>query len=142
MNETSDAPRDDLSASSSRPGAKTWPAGLPAMRLHRRQRTFAPRPPLGGTGSAGPLIGPAPRFLRAKRALVGLALLALAWLGLSVVALLGMSALDVLPIQRLSVNLAVSLVEVIGACWIGLAALGCLFVGAFSMMLALTHREW
>ena len=113
------------------------------MRLHRRRRTLAPAAEPSGNGSAAPPIGGAtPRFLRAKRALIGLALLALAWLGLFAVALLGMSALDVLPIQHVSLNLAVSLVEVIGACWIGLAALGCLFVGAFCMMLALTHREW
>lgn len=113
------------------------------MRLHRRRRTLVPPPELSGNASAAAAVASAaPRFLRAKRALVGLALLALAWLGLFIVALLVMSAMDVLPIQHVSLNLAVALVEVVGACWLGLAALGCLFVGAFCVMLALTHRGW
>lgn len=141
MNDTSDTTRETLEVAA-HPQSRTWSRGLPALRLHRRQRARVPRPgPQGDTVAPSPL-GPPPRLLRARRALAGVALLLAAWLGLFLVVLLGMSAWHVLPIQRLSVGLAVALVEIIGACWIGVAALGCLFVGAFCMMLALTRREW
>ncbi len=112
------------------------------MRLYRRQQVLVPPPELKGDASAATSARPMPRLLRTKRALIGLALLALAWLGLLIVAMLGMAAWHVLPIQRLSFALVVALVEIVGACWIGMAALGCLLVGAFCVMLALTRQEW
>ncbi len=140
MNESSDAERDRPGESPSR--TRTWPTGLPALRLYRRQQVLVPPPELKGDASAATSARPMPRLLRTKRALIGLALLALAWLGLLIVAMLGMAAWHVLPIQRLSFALVVALVEIVGACWIGMAALGCLLVGAFCVMLALTRQEW
>lgn len=143
MSETSDTGRDSLELDvAHRERSKTWPTGIPALRLYRRQRTLALPPELAGASAAAPAPVEPPRLLRAKRALAGLVLLALAWLGLFVVALLSMDAWHVLPVQRLSFGLLVAALEVVGACWIGLAALGCLFVGSFCVMLALTRREW
>lgn len=147
MSETSDTEREALDVATrqraSQRSSKTWPTGLPAMRLHRRQQTFVPPPELrGDAGTPSAPLGPQPRLLRTKRTLTGLVLLALAWLGLFLVVSLGMAAWHVLPIQHLSFSLLLALVEVVGACWLGIAALGCLFVGAFCLMLALTRRDW
>lgn len=144
MNETSqtsETTRERLEVAT-QPRSKTWPTGLPALRLHRRPRPLVPPPELlGGSAVRSPLTPP-PRLLRVRRALAGIVLLLAAWGGLVLVALLGMSAWRVFPIQRLSLNLAVALLELVGACWVGIAGLSCLFVGAYCLMLALTRREW
>lgn len=124
------------------PKSKTWPVGVPALRLYRRKSVFDLPPELRPAAVAPPQAGTPPRLLRAGRALAGLALLALAWLGLYLVISLVMAALHVLPFERVSFSLLVAVLEVASACWIGLAALGCLFAGAFCMMLALTRRGW
>lgn len=124
------------------PKSKTWPVGVPALRLYRRKSVFDLPPELRAAAAPPQHTDTPPRLLRAGRALVGLALLALAWLGLYLVAALVMAVWHVLPIQRLSFNLLVSGLELVGACWIGMAALGCLFAGAFCVMLALTRRRW
>lgn len=134
-------PNDPRAASHGK--ARTWPHGVPALRLNRRAAVPAiPAVPAADEDFKAPVPAAPPRLLRLRRLLLGVLLLALAWLCLVLVASLGMSAWASIPHQRLSPHLILYVLEAVGACWVGLAALGCILTGAFSLTLALTTNKW
>ncbi|MGH2518108.1 MAG: hypothetical protein ACRDHP_20890 [Ktedonobacterales bacterium] len=140
MNDIPHSPPNDL-RSASQSKARTWPHGVPALRLNRR--TAIPAALAANADLSAPSLGtPPPRLLRLRRLLLGVLLLALAWLCLVLVASLGMSAWASIPHQKLSPHLLLYVLEAIGACWVGLAALGCIITGAFCLALALTTTKW
>ncbi|HLZ25625.1 MAG TPA: hypothetical protein VKQ30_26160 [Ktedonobacterales bacterium] len=121
--------------------ARTWPHGVPALRLNRRAPVIAAvavRP----NDAAVADLGTPPRLLWLRRFICGVLLLALAWLCLLLVASLGMSAWESIPHQKISLHLLLYVLEVAGACWVGLAAIGCIVAGAFCLALAFTTRKW
>jgi hypothetical protein len=85
---------------------------------------------------------PAPPWLRIGRALVGLALLALAWGAIMLAFLLASYTLNAPPHREIALRIAFLAAGVIGALWLGVVALGAVIVGAFCFMLALTTRHW
>ncbi len=100
------------------------------------------RPVASSTSQAANLFAPAPRFLRPLRALVGLALLGVAWAGMLAVALYIENLWDYLPRHFDSYRVALYAFEALGAGWVGVLAVGCLITGAFSLTLAITSRGW
>jgi hypothetical protein len=118
---------------------RTWPHGLPALRLNRISHRPAAQPRPEAAKDPPPH---APRYLGLLRFLIGLVLLVLAWAGALMVVLLVQTALRPAPHQRAIVHVALAILELGGGCWIGLAALACIVAGAFSLSLALTHRDW
>jgi len=140
MNDISHSQPDDQPAAS-QGKARTWPHGAPALRLNRR--ALVPVVTAGTDGAAvSALDAAAPKLLRLRRLVAGVLLLALAWLCLMLVAFLGLGAWESIPHQRISPHLLLSVLELVGACWVGLAALGCIITGAFCLTLALTTRRW
>lgn len=139
MDETGNSPPNDHPATS-QGKARTWPHGMPALRLNRR----AIVPITAGTDSMTE-IAPAlavPRLLWLRRLLLGVLLLGAAWGCLLLVAALGMNVWTGVPHQRVSLRLLLYLVEAAGACWVGITAIGCIVAGAFCLTLALTTRKW
>lgn len=140
MDETSTGqPNDHPAASQGK--ARTWPHGIPPLRLNRR----AIVPAAAGASPANqvvPVLAAPPRLLWLRRLLVGVLLLAAAWLCLLIVATLGMDAWAGIPHQRVSLRLLLYVLEAAGACWVGMVAIGCLVVGAFCLTLAFTTRKW
>jgi hypothetical protein len=118
---------------------RTWPHGLPALRLNRISHRPAAHP-----HSEAPPDPPqhAPRYLGPLRFLIGLVLLVLAWAGALAVVLLVQAALQPATHQRAIIHAALVILALGGGCWIGLAALACIIAGAFSLLLALTGRDW
>lgn len=121
--------------------ARTWPHGMPALRLNRR--AFAPAGIAVSADAAPPsALDTPPPLLWLRRLVTGLLLLGLAWLCLMLVAFLGVGALQSLPHQKISLHLLLYVLEAVGACWVGLAAIGCIVTGAFCLTLALTTNKW
>ena len=127
----------DVSASDSK--RRTWPAGVPPLRLNRRATRYNE----GRRHSAPSYDDTPPTYLRPLRALVGLVLLTLAWVGLLVVVVVGQLVWRRLTSQRpLSFHLSLYVLSLAGTCWIAIVALGCIVAGAFSLALAITRRGW
>lgn len=134
-------PDDPLATSHGK--ARTWPHGVPALRLNRRAPAPAPTAVAVRPDSAvAPALGTPPKLLRLRRFISGVLLLALAWLCLMLVAFLGVGAWESIPHQKPSLHLLLYLLEAVGACWVGLAAIGCIVTGAFCLTLALTTSTW
>ena len=123
---------------------RTWPRGMPALRIGHApvppyvapERDAEPEP----SASAAP--GRTPWYLRLLRLAVGLVLLVLAWGGVLGVVVLGRAVLHPAGSLRVVMNALLAIVELGGACWIGLATVACIVAGAFSLSLALTNRDW
>ena len=133
-------PDDDPAASQGK--ARTWPRGVPPLRLNRRPGAIAAAAPAPSATQPVPTLANPPRLLWLRRLVTGVLLLALAWLCLLLVAALGMSAWASIPHQKLSLRMLLSILEAAGACWMGVVAIVCLLTGAFSLTLALTTRRW
>jgi hypothetical protein len=118
---------------------RTWPHGLPALRLNRISHRPAAQPHTEAPPDPPPH---APRYLGPLRFLIGLVLLVLAWAGALAVVMLVQAALQPATHQRAIIHAALVILELGGGCWIGLAALACIIAGAFSLSLALTGRDW
>lgn len=86
---------------------------------------------------------PAPRFLRLRRALVGLVLLAVVWGCVVLVLLLASVVLNDLddPVH-VSLHFLLYLVGILVMAWLIVVALASLVAGAFSLSLALSRRDW
>ncbi len=86
---------------------------------------------------------PAPRFLRLGRALIGLALLAVAWGSVVLVIVLANLVLGDLddPIH-ITVRFLLYLLGALAMIWLAVVALASLVAGAFSLSLALSRRDW
>ena len=118
---------------------RTWPAGVPPMRLNRSIGRYRPgQRPTSPTYDEAP-----PTHLRALRALVGIALLTFAWIALLVVVLFGHMVWRRLTSTRpLSFHLSLYALSLIGACWLAIVAIACIVAGAFSLALAITRKGW
>jgi hypothetical protein len=117
-----------------------WTTTMLPLRItraasQRQQATKSPRPTLA-------LDAPPPPFLRPLRLLSGMLLLALAWGGVLLVLTLAQPLANGFPRHHLTLHVLLSLLSVLGACWIGVATLACIVAGAFCLMLALTSRGW
>lgn len=86
---------------------------------------------------------PAPRYLRLRRALVGLGLLAVTWGCVVLVILLANVLLADLsgPLHR-TLHLLLDLLGVLTILWLAVMALASLVAAAFSFSLAVTRRDW
>lgn len=84
----------------------------------------------------------APGWLRLARAVVGIALLALAWGMVMVALLLAFNTLGIPPHRHVIVRIALYILGALGALWLGVVAIAALVVGAFCLTLALTRRQW
>ena len=134
------APEHDPSASDIR--KKTWPHGMPALRLTRvprRRPAVEEEPAPTATGVQG--IHARPGLLRATRLLVGLTLLVLAWAAIVGATLVAQRAWTPSAGKRNVAHVLISVLETGGACWLGLCALACIVAGAFSLYLGLTRRR-
>jgi hypothetical protein len=123
----------------------TWPRGVPSMRLTRPFMKPSLHPAQGEPAAldAPPASSAArPRGLRLLRALVGIALLALAWGGFVVVANLGNVALGALTSPRPSAHLLLYLAVALGTLWIAAIAICCIIAGAFSLTLAVIDASF
>jgi hypothetical protein len=114
-------------------------ARMPALRLNRRDR--APRveqkPRMVYDTERAPV------YLRLARLVAGLALLAAAWGVALLVVYLAQALWDVLPRQSiLTERFVLYLLDATGILWLAVVTVGLIFVGAFSLFLALTRREW
>jgi hypothetical protein len=119
---------------------RTWPRGMPALRIGHAPPHVAPERDAEPVPSAAP--GRTTWHLRLLRLVVGLVLLVLAWGGVLGVVVLGGAALHPAGSLRVVMNALLAIVELGGACWIGLATVTCIVAGAFSLSLALTNRDW
>ncbi|HKV86334.1 MAG TPA: hypothetical protein VJN88_17410 [Ktedonobacterales bacterium] len=137
MNDVSDAqPERDIPAEDGK--RRTWPAGVPPMRLNRRVARRTP-----SAGESASYDSTPPRHLRLTRAVVGLALLTVAWVGLLLVFVVGQTVWTRLRSQRpLSFHLSMYALSLAATCWVGVVAAACIVAGAFSLALALTRRGW
>lgn len=81
-------------------------------------------------------------WLRLTRAMIGLALLVAAWGAIMLALLLGSYTLGAPLHRQIIVRAALYVAGVLGTLWLGVVALGCLIVGSFCLMLALTARRW
>ena len=137
MNDVGDAqPERDSTAEDGK--RRTWPAGVPPMRLNRR---VARRTANGGE-AANYDVTP-PRHLRLTRAFIGIALLTVAWAGLLLVFVVGQTVWARLRSQRpLSFHLSMYALSLAATCWVGVVAAACIVAGAFSLALAITRRGW
>lgn len=129
--------RDDLSASDSK--RRTWPAGVPPLRLNRRTTRYDRRK----SSDAPTYDSTPPAHLRALRAFIGVALLALAWVGLLAVVVVGQMLWRRATSQRpLSFHLSLYILSLAATCWVAIVAIACIVAGAFSLALAVTRRGW
>jgi len=124
----------------------SWGPEIPALRL--TQVGAAREPPEGAPAAIPPdYDSPAPRLLRAIRALAGLALLLLAW-GATTAALALGGSLPAGPPHGPGLSLGVVLglalyvLTALGAAWLAVVALACVVAGAFALSLALGARGW
>lgn len=117
---------------------KTWPHGMPALRLSRTPRRphHAPAPSSGGTAG----LHAHPRLLRATRLVVGLVLLVFAWGAVLADVALAHALLHPGRGTRGFGRFADVALQVAAAGWIGIMALACIVAGAFFLTLALTNR--
>lgn len=123
-------------------GRRTWPQGMPALRLGRRNAFPRVQQQRRATPDVTTAARP-PRFLRLIRFLVGLALLGLAWVGILAVVMLAQDLFtQPLTRQHLITHLIFDIAIAGAACLIGVTLLGCLIVGAFCLTLALTSGDW
>jgi len=122
----------------------TWPSGAPPMRLNRPiTKSAHPSAAESATDQEPPATsGAQPGGLRLLRALIGMALLALAWGGFLIVANLGTMALGGLTTTRPSAHTLLYLAEILGALWIAAIAVCCIIAGAFSLTLAITNASF
>jgi hypothetical protein len=128
---------------------------MPALRIGRAR--VAPSPVVDAPSTPGapdtpgapevaspppPALARAPWYLRLLRLAVGLTLLVLAWCGVLGITLLARSALRPVPAAHAVLASVVAVLKLGAACWVGIATLACIIAGAFSLSLALTHRDW
>lgn len=118
---------------------RTWPAGVPPLRLNRRAASFRVNPPaVEQNYDTSP-----PGYLRPLRALVGLVLLTIAWISLLAVVIVGQLLWRKLTSQRpLSFHLSLYALSLVATCWVAVVGVGCIVAGAFSLALAITRRGW
>jgi hypothetical protein len=84
-----------------------------------------------------------PGYLRLTRLAMGVALLAVAWAASLLVVALTESLVDVFPHQpSLTARFGLYILGAIGLAWLAMVALALIIVGAFSLTLALTRRQW
>jgi hypothetical protein len=138
MNDVGDAqPQRDMSAADDGK-RRTWPSGVPPMRLNRR----VARRTASGDEAASYDVTP-PRHLRLTRAFIGLALLTVAWVGLLLAFVFGQTMWIKLRSPRpLSFHLSMYALSLAATCWVGVVAAACIVAGAFSLALAITRRGW
>jgi hypothetical protein len=74
--------------------------------------------------------------------MIGLALLVAAWGAIMLALLLGSSAFGPPLHHQIIVRAALYVAGALGTIWLSVVALGCLIVGSFCLMLALTTRRW
>lgn len=127
----------DLSASDIR--KRTWPHGMPALRLSRTPHRSRPVAAPSESGRDG--LHAHRGLLRLTRLVVGLVLLVISWGGVLADVALTQAVLNTSgPPRGLGRYLGVAL-EIAAACWIGLMALVCIVAGAFFLTLALGNRS-
>ena len=74
---------------------------------------------------------------------MGIVLLGVAWAAALLVAELTESLMDVFPNQpSLTIRFGLYILGAIGLAWLAVVALALIVVGAFSLTLALTRRQW
>ncbi|HEU5343057.1 MAG TPA: hypothetical protein VFX31_05870 [Ktedonobacterales bacterium] len=139
--DASDAPDDELTSTRKRKrvSRKTDSGLIPALRLnHYVGREYATRKPAVVYDTEH-----APRRLRFTRLLMGIVLLGVAWAAALLVAELTESLMDVFPNQpSLTIRFGLYILGAIGLAWLAVVALALIVVGAFSLTLALTRRQW
>ncbi|HEX8994505.1 MAG TPA: hypothetical protein VF812_00590 [Ktedonobacterales bacterium] len=136
-----DAPETDLTPTRKRRritrGADT--GRMPALRLNRyvgRQHTEQKSAVVYDTEHA-------PAHLRLTRLVLGVALLALAWGSSLIVVALSEALWGAFPRHlSLTARFALYVLGAIGIVWLAVVALALIVVGALSLSLALTRREW
>jgi hypothetical protein len=146
MDETHGDIPDQYAQTGQGSGRRTWPQGMPALRLGRRDAFRGVKQQGTATtdakGAPITLDSTPPRFLRLIRFVVGVALLGLAWIGILAVAVLGQTLIQPITRQHMVTHLLLDVAVAGAACLIGITVLGCLIVGAFCLTLALTNRDW
>ena len=138
MDDYSDAqPQGEVSAEDGK--RRTWPAGIPPMRLNRSVGSYrAGKQPATPTYDAAP-----PNYLRPLRAAIGIVLLSFAWIALLAVVIFGQMVWRRLTSARpLSFHLSLYVLSLAGTCWVAVVAIACIVAGAFSLALAITRRGW
>lgn len=114
-------------------------AWMPALRLNRRDRAPRAEP----RSRVVYEIERAPGYLRLARLVVGLGALAAAWGMALMVSYLGETLWGAASHQRvLSEIFALYLLAAAGVLWLAVIGLALIVVGAFSLFLALTRRDW
>jgi hypothetical protein len=139
MDDTSDAqPRGEVTTAEDGKH-RTWPTGVPPMRLNRRAARYS-----NGHRPGAPQYDAAPpSYLRPLRALVGLVLLTVAWIALLAVFVVGhMLWRRATSARPLSFHLSLYVLSLAATCWVAVAAVACIVAGAFSLALAITRRGW
>lgn len=138
MDDISDAqPQGEVSAEDGK--RRTWPAGVPAMRLSRSvERYRRGKHPVTPTYDDTP-----PRYLRPLRAVLGVLLLTFAWIALLAIITFGQMVWRRLTSARpLSFHLSLYVLSLAATCWVAVVAVACIVAGAFSLALAITRKGW
>ncbi len=117
---------------------RTWPHGMPALRLSRTPRR--PRHTHEKVHEGGAGLHAHRGWLRLMRLVIGLALLVLAWGGVLIDIALAHGVLHASQRVRALQRFVVAVLQVAAAGWIGLMVLACIVAGAFFLTLALTDR--
>lgn len=136
-----DVPDDELSTTHKRKriNRMTDSGRIPALRFNRyvgRQHTERKPAVVYDTEHT-------PGYLRLTRLAMGVALLAVAWAASLLLVALTDSLVDVFPHQpSLTARFGLYLLGAIGLVWLAMVALALIIVGAFSLTLALTRRQW
>ena len=136
-----DAPDDELSTTHKRKRITrmTDSGRIPALRFNRyvgRQHTERKPAVVYDTAHT-------PGYLRLTRLAMGVALLAVAWAASLLLVELTDSLVDVFPHQpSLTARFGLYILGAIGLAWLAMVALALIIVGAFSLTLALTRRQW
>lgn len=136
-----DGPDDGLSTTHKRKriNRMTDSGRIPALRFNRyvgRQHTERKPAVVYDTEHT-------PGYLRLTRLAMGVALLAVAWAASLLLVALTDSLVDVFPHQpSLTARFGLYVLGAIGLVWLAMVALALIIVGAFSLTLALTRRQW
>ena len=138
MDDISDAQaQDEVSAEDGK--RRTWPAGVPPMRLSRSVGRYREgKRPAEPTYDETP-----PRYLRPLRAALGILLLTIAWIALLAVVIVGQMVWRRLTSTRpLSFHRSLYVLSLAATCWVAVVAVACIVAGAFSLALAITRKGW
>lgn len=119
---------------------RTWPQGMPPLRIERRRAPWQRRPvaaPNPPTFDETP-----PPYLRTARVVAGVLLVLLAWGSGVLLAALLRAIRAPLPHAHVGLHVAGVLLGLFGALLLAITLVGCLVAGAFCLSLAFGNREW